>query len=54
MRRISNRQVAIALAMSEVEVGRILNGVVRPTSRFRERLAKYLEEPEHTLFRDAA
>ncbi len=52
MQRITQRRVAIALGMSELTVGRVLNGYEKPSPRFRAGLAKFLERPERELFRD--
>ncbi len=51
-RRITNRSVAITLGMSELVVGRWLNGFGHPSPRFRAGLAELLGEPQVALFRD--
>ncbi len=52
LRRITNRQIAIALAMSEIDVGRLINARQKATPRFRATVARLLREPESSLFRD--
>jgi transcriptional regulator with XRE-family HTH domain len=50
IRRITRRQVARELGFSEHYVGRALNGVERPSPRFRAALARLLALPETELF----
>lgn len=53
IRRITIRRVASVLGMSEQVVGRMLNGVERPTRRFRSGIAAMLDIGEDLLFSDA-
>lgn len=52
VRRISNRQVAAALELSEQHTGRVLNGFERVSPRFRRKLSKSLGLPANELFHD--
>jgi transcriptional regulator with XRE-family HTH domain len=51
LRRLTNRDIAQRLGVSEVWVGRVLNGRVPPPERFRRDLAELLNLPEERLFR---
>lgn len=54
LRRISNRDVARELDLSEIWVGRVLNGHAPPPESFRKGLADLLWLPEEQLFRDGS
>jgi transcriptional regulator with XRE-family HTH domain len=49
-RRMTNRQLAERLEVSEGWVGKVLLGHVRPPLRFRQELAALLEVPAEVLF----
>lgn len=51
VRRISQREAATAIGCTPAYLCSVLNGTVRPSARFRQRLATYLAEPEERLFR---
>lgn len=50
VRRISQREAATAIGCTPAYLCSVLNGSVRPSAGFRQRLAAYLGEPEERLF----
>lgn len=52
LRRIPNRDVARGYGCTEHYVGRVLNGRIPPSPRFRAYVAALLELDEADLFRD--
>ncbi len=48
---VINTRVAAAYGYSQHYVGRVLNGVIEPSPRFRAFLATFLHVPEGELFR---
>jgi transcriptional regulator with XRE-family HTH domain len=51
-RRLSNRRVARDLGLKSAHhLGRVLNGLARPSPKLRRALATYLDLPEPVLFR---
>jgi len=51
LRRLTNREIALRLGLSELVVGRYLNGWVPASARFRAGLSELLGEPESAPFR---
>jgi transcriptional regulator with XRE-family HTH domain len=50
VRRISQREAAVAIGCTPAYLCSVLNGAVRPSASFRARLAGFLREPEDRLF----
>lgn len=51
LRRISNRALAERVGVTDLWIGRVLNGRYRPSRELAERIAVVLDEPVEELFR---